>query len=92
LEEIGDYIADELTSPEAALNTVESIQEAIDKLDGFLLMGTPLSSVHNLATDYRFLVCGSYLAFYRPSEDKVFVDRILYGRRDYMAILFPEAQ
>ena len=34
------------------------------------------------------LVCGDYLAFYRVDGDTVYVDRILYGRRDYMALLF----
>ena len=28
------------------------------------------------------------MAFYRVKDDTVHVDRILYGRRDYMALLF----
>jgi plasmid stabilization system protein ParE len=52
-------------------------------------IGTSLSSKVGFETDYRFLVCGNYLAFYRCENRTIFVDRILYGRRDYVRILFP---
>ena len=88
LEEIGDYIADTLKSPIAALNTVDKIQDAVDRLASFPQIGSPLSTKVNVESDYRFLVCGNYLVFYRGETDSVYIDRILYGRRDYMAILF----
>ena len=88
LEQIGDYIADELQNPQAVLHTVTMIQDRIDKLADFPFIGAPLSSIVDVDTDYRFLVCGSYLAFYRPVENLVLIDRVLYGRRDYLAILF----
>ena len=89
LEQIGDYIELELSSPVAAINTVNKIQDSIDNLSTFPLMGTMLSSIVGVDTDYRFLVCGKYLAFYRTDEVIVYVDRILYGKRDYIAILLP---
>jgi plasmid stabilization system protein ParE len=91
LEQIGDYIAERLKGPGAALNTVNKIQNRIDTLGDFPLIGAHLSSIYEIATDYRFLVCGNYLVFYRPqnnNNDDVLIDRILYGRRDYLAILF----
>ena len=88
LEQIGDYIAEQLNSPQAALSTVRKIQDSIDNLTDFPLMGTPLSSIYDVETDCRFLVCGNYLAFYRLIGDYVFIDRILYGKRDYISILF----
>jgi toxin ParE1/3/4 len=42
----------------------------------------------DMQTDYRFLVCDSYLIFYRCEDEVVFVSRILYGRRNYTHILF----
>lgn len=39
---------------------------------------------------YRYLVCGGYLAFYHVHNEEVIVDRILYGRRDYLPSLFGE--
>ena len=88
LEKFGDYIAEQLRNPQTALNTVNKIQATISKLTKFPLIGTPLSSIYEVDTDYRFLVCGKYLAFYRSQESEVFIDRILYGRQSYLAILF----
>jgi plasmid stabilization system protein ParE len=88
LEQIGDSIAIQLQSSQAALNTINKIQDKIDALADFPLIGAQLSSIYDIATDYRFLVCGRYLAFYRPQDTVVLIDRILYGRRDYLAILF----
>ena len=51
-------------------------------------MGAPLSSIVDIETDYRFLVCGNYTAFYRYDEKFVYVIRVLYSRRDFMKILF----
>jgi plasmid stabilization system protein ParE len=39
---------------------------------------------------YRYVVCGSYLIFYHTADYAVHIDRVLYGRRDYMAILFSD--
>ena len=89
LEQISTYIEQELMSPIAALNTVNKILDSIDNLAVFPLMGIKLSSILDVDTDYRYLVCGNYLAFYRTDEICVYIDRILYGKRDYVAILFP---
>ena len=89
LEQIGDYIEQDLMSPLSAFNTISSVQDSIDNLSVFPLMGVQLSSIADVDTDYRLLVCGNYLAFYRYDEDTVYIDRIIYGKRDYIAILFP---
>ena len=34
------------------------------------------------------LVCDNYLIFYRCEDGSILVSRILYGRRNYMQILF----
>ena len=88
LEQIGDYISEQLKNPKSALKIVNDIQDTIDTLVEFPLMGVLLSSVIDIETDYRFLVCGSYLTFYRPQDSKIFIDRILYSRRNYLTILF----
>jgi len=89
LEQIGDYIEQDLMSPMAAYNTVSKIQDSIENLAIFPLMGVMLSSLADVDTDYRVLVCGNYLAFYRYDDTYVYIDRIIYGKRDYIAILFP---
>ena len=90
LEQIGDYIAKQLKSPKTALNTVKKIRTSIDKLADFPLIGTPLASIIAIESNYRFIGCGNYLAFYRVQGNDVFIDRIIHGRRDYVTILFGE--
>ena len=88
LKEIKEYIEVELASPAAAKNTVSKITKRIRQLEKFAQIGTPLSSVIDIDTDYRFLVCGNYLAFYRTTGENVNVTRVIYAKRDYIAILF----
>ena len=51
-------------------------------------MGSPLLTAGKQGAPYRYLVCGSYLIFYHIGPEAVHIDRVLYGRRDYMALLF----
>jgi len=90
LEAIKTYISDELENPIAAVNVVSRITKSIKNLKDMPGVGTPLSSKVPFDTDYRFLVCGNYIAFYRYEDKTIYVDRVLYGRRDYVKILFPE--
>lgn len=88
LAEIKAYISEELENPAAALATAGRITKSLRILRTHPFAGAPLSSVAEVESDYRFLVSGSYLAFYRVRDSAVYVDRILYGRRDYLRILF----
>jgi addiction module RelE/StbE family toxin len=88
LNEIKQYITVELGSPSAANRLVANIMKAIRKLNEYPEVGSKLSSIINIETNYRYLVCENYLVFYRTENLNIFVDRILYGRRDYIKILF----
>ena len=88
LAEIKIYIEKELLNPSAALATVSKITKHLRILREYANAGTPLSSIADVESDYRFLVSGNYLSFYRTYGNEVYVDRILYARRDYMRILF----
>jgi len=87
LEQIGDYIVRQSGRPKTALNIIRKIKARVYELEDFPLIGTPLSAVATIDADYRFLGCGSYLAFYRYRNDDVLIDRILHGRQDYVSIL-----
>jgi len=92
LEQIGDYIAETLKNPQAALDTIRGIKKAIGKLEDFPLIGTPLSSLVDVDTDYRCVGYGNYLAFYRPEGNNVYVDRVLYSKRNYIAVILGTMQ
>lgn len=72
----------DLGTPDAAENVVNRIMDTIDKLVDFAEQGVLLSSVTDMETEYIFLFSGNYMIFYRPEETDIYIDRILYGKRD----------
>lgn len=92
LDDIWEYIRTELKNPNAADNVVSKIMDTVDRLQDFAEIGAPLCTISDVETNYRFLISGVYMVFYRPDKNIVFIDRILYGRRDYLQILFPNLQ
>ena len=92
LDEIWDYIAYNLQNVSAAERIVNRIMNDVNHLENHAEMGALLSSIVNVESDYRFLVTGNYLTFYRVSGNDVYVDRILYARRDYLRVLFGDTQ
>ena len=85
LFEIKSYNEEELLNPSAALATVSRI------LQNYAQTGAPLSSIANIESDYRFIISDNYISFYRAYGSEVYIDRILYARRDYMRILFGDS-
>ena len=90
LQQAKAYITDELCNEQAAMNTIAKITGRIRVLAAFPDMGAPFSAIVDFETVYRFLVCGNYTAFYRFENRTVYIVRVLYGRRDFMRILFGE--
>lgn len=92
LEETKAYITEELCNEQAATKTVSKILKDIRMLSEFPESGPSLSATVNFDTNYRFLACGNYVTFYHLEENEVRIVRILYGRRNFMQILFGEPQ
>lgn len=90
LSDIKDYIAEDLENPQAAIATVSKITKTIRMLRDHALTGTPLSSIADVDSNYRFLVSGNYMVFYRVNGNNIYIDRVLYGRSDYMSALFKD--
>ena len=90
LDDIWDYIVSELQNRSAAERVINRIIDAVDPLKNFAEMGAPLSSIADIGTDYRFLVSGNYMVFYRVQGNDIYIDRVLYGRSDYMSVLFKD--
>ena len=89
LVSIKQYIG--VANSDAAKNTIIKITRKIRDLKQFAEIGSLLSSVIDIDTNYRFLVCGNYLVFYRIVVTNVYITRVLHSRRDYLAILFEDA-
>ena len=88
MQEIADYISREKHSPGTAVRLISRFREEINSLREFPESGAQLLAPGKARCPYRFLVCGNYLIFYHTDRVTVMVDRVLYGRRDYLALLF----
>ena len=91
LLEIKTYIEEELLNPSAALATVSKITKSPRILQNHAQAGALLSSIADIESKYRVIVSGNYISFYRAYGNEVYIDRILYARRDYMRILFGDS-
>ena len=88
IKEIKSYIRNALENPAAADRIASKIVKAYKSLKDSPYIGTPLDAKLNLITDYRVLISGMYLIFYRIEDDTVYIVRIIDGRRDYCRLLF----
>lgn len=88
LDGIWDYITNELLSPSAAEDTVNGIMDVLNGLEDFPEMGNRLIFDTELDSGYRFAIYKNYMAFYHIQADFIYIDRVMYGKRDYMAELF----
>lgn len=90
LIDIKEYIYQEFDNPDAAVNVISEIIQCYGKLKEFPLLGKELSSKVEVETDYRYLICGNYIVFYKIDNVYVSIYRIFYSRRDYVKILFDD--
>ena len=90
LKEIKTHIENELSNPIAANNVINRIIEDYSRLEESPHLGPSLSTKVSFETDYRFIVSGNYLVFYKANKSYVYIYRILCGRRDYLKIIFDD--
>lgn len=87
LDDIGDYITYELSSPLAAYNLLTEITKTVDLLKNNPLIGASINSIANIVSDYRFLVVKNYMVFYRYSNNNIYIDRVIYSKSHYLSVL-----
>ena len=89
LGEIWSYIAEKLSSPQAAASLMNDIEEATAKLEQFPYLGGEAQDVYLASKGYRRLVVQNYLIFYLVDDanSRVIIMRVVYGAREYRDIL-----
>lgn len=89
IEQIIEYISDDLKNLSAATNFYTKIFESYDRLKNnpHIYALCEYESIRKLG--YRKVIIGNYLMFYKIYEEKkeVFIARVIYGKRDYIALL-----
>lgn len=76
--------------PEIATRYVNDLMDLIAEKREFPKSGSPLYYEGSF-TGYYFVVFKAYMAFYRVQDDCIFVDRIVFGKSDYMRTIFRNA-
>ena len=87
LNEIFEYIALELSSPQAAGELIENIQAAVERVCEFPFSCPLLTNSVLRGKGYRLLVVENFNLFYIVENQAVIIRRILYGSRDYKSLL-----
>lgn len=85
LLDIVDYL--NTLSPEAALRYYDLLTEQIASLSHMPERCPHPKDLALTAKGYRYLIVKKYLVFYVVTGNTVQIRRILYGRRDYKALL-----
>ena len=68
-------------------NAKKIINELLDKTEIFkkyVFVGRQLELVDNIVTRYRYIRYKDYLMFYRVDDVKVYIDRVLSAKTDYV--------
>jgi len=72
---IRTYITKELENSTVAVNVVRNIIDSYEQLKTFPMMGVDLSTKVNVQTDFKYLVSGRYIVFYRADNLSRFICR-----------------
>jgi len=88
LKGIQKLYEEELREAASARRAIAGIFQRVRGLAEYDALGSPLAPMVGYESSYRFLICGNYMVFYRPSAGIVYVDRVLFSRRDYIKIPF----
>jgi len=92
LFDIKEYITQEFDNPTSATKVVSKIIESYETLRKFPMLGGELSNKIDVSTNYRYLVSGNCIVFYKVDSEYVSIYRILDARRDYIKILFNDEE
>lgn len=74
-------------NPAAALTLADKIEAEPAKLGTYPYLGKIPQDVHLAQLEYRALVVGDYLLFYKIKGKTILVHRILHGARDVPRLL-----
>ena len=89
LDDIIGYLAMELSNPKAASDFVDRLQGVIEEARAFPESGSLVVNEFAPTTEIRKKLIGNYILYYLPDfeQKKIFVLRIVYGRRNMDEIL-----
>jgi toxin ParE1/3/4 len=82
LQDIVVYILENLKSPKAAMDFINTLDESILRLKQYPYSCALYQPKEPLELEYRFLPVKNYLVFYVVTENTVEIHRIVYVKMD----------
>ena len=89
LEEIFEYIAIDLNSPNAAADMVSRLYDSAKSLSNFPLRHPLVRDDYLARQGFRFLAVKNYVVFYVVNEaaKQVIIHRVLHSKQSYQRLL-----
>lgn len=87
MEQIFNYIAVELCNPTAAIGQINDFEKAFENVCSFPESCPYINNEYVKDKSLRKLIVNNYIAFYRIKDNEIQVVRVLYGMRNYEALL-----
>lgn len=84
IDEIYQYVYNASNDKETAKKFVNELLNKTEILKKHAFVGRQLELIDNIVTQYRFIRYKDYLIFYRVDDKKVYIDRILSSKQDYV--------
>ena len=84
IEEIYQYVLSKSNDKGTAKKFANELIDKTEILKTQAFVGRQLEIIDNIVTQYRFLIYKDYLIFYRADDSKVYIDRILNAKTDYV--------
>ncbi len=82
---IVDYIAEE--RPRAADKMLDRFEKAVARLERSPFAGKAPNDDELRRRNFRMLIVGKYLVFYKITDETIVIHRIIHGARDYKHLL-----
>jgi len=82
MEEIYNYIAEQLQTPEAAMGQYNRIADAIETLDMFPERMKLMETEEKLALGLRQMPVDNFTVFFHIREERVIITNVLYSASD----------
>lgn len=89
LDEIFQYISEELSNPAAAVNLIDKIRSALANVCAFPESCPKINNSFVRNQGLRKLIVDNYIAFYEVKAElqQIVVIRIMYGMQNYFDVL-----
>ena len=86
-EDLELYLANSSMYESNKMKILDLIDRDLDRLKTSPYIGARLDSKISIPNDYRYLISGDYLQFYKISNNVVKVYRLVYAKSDYLITL-----